>query len=129
MTNAGLVDVVVTEITFETSKVIGNEDDTSRTAFIDFSPGVQYDQTTISTMMVPHRLRYRESFKILFERKLLVRESAQIGGGTPLNKRPYCRDLVGNKHTLDYWISYQDGIKNAFAVGPSSGSVSEEEFE
>lgn len=83
MTNAGFVVVVVTEFAFETGKVIGNEDDTSRTVFIDFSPSVQYDQTNISTMMLPHRLRYGESFKVLFERKLMVRESAQIGGGNP----------------------------------------------
>ncbi len=129
VTNSGYLDIVITEFAFETGRINSNGDDDSLTAVIVFHPTVRYGQNTISTMLLPHRLRYGESFRVLFDREILIRESTRIDGITPVNMRPFCRDSLGNKHKPDFWVVYESDNSTAFFKGPSPGCVSEEEWE
>ena len=128
VTNAGFVDVVIASFAFETGRAASSGEDDAPTAEIVFPPVTRHDQSAVSTMSLPHRLRHGESFSVLFDRMQLVEESTRIGGEIPVHMRPYCSDSLGNKHKFDGWIVYQKGNSTSYVTGPSPGRISEEEW-
>lgn len=128
VTNTGFVDIEITSFKFEVGRMRNSGEDDSPTAMIEFVPVVQHNQTTISTISLPHRLRHGESFKVLYDRAQLVEESIRLGGESPVHMRPFCRDSLGNKHMPDHWIAYREGNSTYYAEGPSPGRISEEHW-
>lgn len=128
VTNAGVADIEVTYFWFEVGRMPSTEEDEYPTIEVRFPPVPQHDETDLSTMSLPHRLRPGESFRVLFYGSQLVRESTKIGGGTPVHMRPHLLDSLGNKHRPDYWMVYRDENTVAFEEGPSPGRISEEDW-
>ncbi len=128
VTNVGFIKVEIVSFVFEIGRSHNNEKNDSPTAEITFPPVMQHHQKTVSTIYLPHRLRHGESFRVLYNREMLVEESIRIGGENGIHMRPYCRDSLGNKHMLDYWISYRECNETSFVDGPSPGRVSEEDL-
>lgn len=128
VTNAGFADIEITFFTFEVGKLPSTEEDEYPTDQVQFPPVAQHDETILSTMSLPHRLRPGESFRVVFDAEQLVSESAKIGGGTPVHMRPCFHDSLGNKHMPDHWIIYKEVDAVAFAHGPSPGRISEEDW-
>ena len=128
VTNAGFGDIEITHFAFEVGRMHSTEENESPTNEVHFPPVTQHDQTILSTMSLPHRLRPGESFVVLHDAKQLVSESTQIGDGTPVPMRPYFLDSLGNKHMPDHWIVYKEENSVAFTEGPSPGRISEEDW-
>ena len=128
VTNAGFIDVQITAFAFEIGRVISRGEDHFPTTEVVFPPVTQFEQATISTISLPHRLRYGESFSVLYDLAQLVAESARLGGETPVHMRPYCQDSLGNKHVPGHWTIYQDLSMFISVDGPSPGRISEEDW-
>ena len=128
VTNAGFADIEITSFQFEVGRMPSTDESEYPTNEVRFPPVTKHEETILSTMSLPHRLRPGESFRVLHDQEQLISESTQIGDGTPVHMRPYLHDSLGNKHMPDHWIVYQDENTVAFAEGPSPGRISEEDW-
>ena len=123
--NDGLVDVEIRLFAFEVGALRKDSPGIS-TAEIHLTPRTPDHGPAVIVMSLPHRLQPAESFSVFFDRKLLVEESVKLGGGAPVRLRPFCRDSLGNKHTMDRWIGYCPDNHTAFEFSASENRISEE---
>ena len=130
VTNAGSFDVEVSKYKFELGRLPTSPGAESPTAELMFPVVETHEDKVVSTMSLPHRLRPGESFKVLHRETQIVRETAKIGGESPVHMRPCFFDSLGNKHVPEHghWFAYRANSLTAES-GPSPGRISEEDYE
>ena len=123
--NASPFDITITSIEFEQGIPIDSD---SRISTVVWFPHVtRYKDSLLSNVSLPHRLQYGQTLQVMFDEAHVVEELKLNGGGTPVRVRPRCFDSLGNKHTMDSWIVWEESKISSFP-GPGPGYMTEEKW-
>ena len=124
ITNASPFEITITSLGLELG--IPEDNDGAFTSQIDFPHITKFKDRELSDSTLPRRLTYGESMRILYNETDVVEELRVQGNDQPARVRPQCYDSLGNKHTMDSWITWEKGGFAAFD-GPGSGYLIKEE--
>ncbi len=124
ITNTSLLDVTITGWSLELG-IMEREDSISKSASI--APVEEFEGKKLSDTVLPHRLRYGETMRILFSMADLLSSLKREGHDGLARVRPQCQDSLGYTYTTDYWVEW---TKDSVAThgDPGLGYLSSDEI-
>ena len=123
--NASPFDITITSIGLELGIPIDNDGGVRSELYI---PQVTiYKRWELSNFSLPHRLQYGETLRVLYDEADAVERLMRQGNGNPARVLPFCYDSLGNKHTMDSWITWEVGVMRGFD-GPEPGHITFDEW-
>ena len=124
ITNASSFDVTIISLGLELE--IPEDNDGPITLKTDFPHVTKFKDRELSDSTLPRRLKYGESLRILYDETGVVERLRAQGSDQPARVRPQCYDSLGNKHTMDSWITWKKGGV-AYFDGPRPDYLTAEE--
>ena len=125
MTNASMFDITITSVALELG--IPENIKGSFAQSISPTPIDVFKGTRLSELSLPRRLQYGDSIRVLYDEARIVHLMESYGKEQPARARPRCHDSLGNRHTMDYWITWFHGGSSAFP-DPGPGLITEEKW-
>ena len=123
--NASPFDITITSIGLEMGIPI--DKDRAVRPQISIPPVTSYKEWEISDFSLPRRLQYGETLQVLYDEADAAERLKRQGNGNPVRVLPFCYDSLGNKYTMDYWITWEVGVIRAFE-GPEPGHITFDEW-
>lgn len=125
MTNSGAVEIEVVGWSLQLGLKEGDSV-LSKSPLLD--PAESFNGQRLSDVDFPHRLKYGETVRVVFEEEELLARLRHEGDGVIARVRPEFRDSLGNTYSMDYWIEWAEGATAAHD-GPGPGYLTPEEKE
>lgn len=121
ITNANHFEITITYIELELGVPVNHKG--SYTAYLGVLPKRGYQGTPLSDFSLPHRLKYGESIKVLYDsEELFERQHSTINEQNPARYRFRCMDSLGNTYHHDSWMVHESDGPRSFP-DPGSGII------
>ena len=115
--NASPFDITITSVGFDVGVPVSAPDWPAQQ--VNFFPVSEYNGTKLSDDGLPHRLRYGEQMRLLYDEETVIWYLRRHGEGVTPPVRPFCYDSLGNKHSADVWRYFE--LKRVRRAAPDPG--------